>query len=304
MQGQYPNKRRRPNRAVRAAGAAFIIIILLLLVCIIELFMLASLNARVKKLGLDGDTMQGHTGALESPDTTGELPANTVHPGQKTAVLSVTEDYGQEYIDKIIFVGDSTTYGMKSRSYAVLAGGTETKQVWVPVAKGSDGTETPTLSLDIEITKKTIIYPRTGVEMTIAEAAATEKPEYMVITIGINNGVPFLTEDEFKRCYRKFLDAIIKATPDTKIILQSVYPVAKNNDKTSITNEKIDRANGWIADLALEHNLKYLNTNAYLKDTDGYLYSSYQNGDGIHLNKTGFEAVLAYIRTHGYPKND
>ena len=89
----------------------------------------------------------------------------------------------------------------------------------------------------------------------------------------------------------------------TKIILQSIYPVASNNTKESITNEKIDRANGWIKELAEEYNIKYLNTNPSLKDADGYLKMSYQNGDGIHLNRSGFEAVLAYIRTHGYPKS-
>ena len=61
--------------------------------------------------------------------------------------------------------------------------------------------------------------------------------------------------------------------------------------------------NGWIKELTEEYNLKYLNTNPSLKDSDGYLQISYQNGDGIHLNRSGFEAVLNYIRTHGYPKN-
>jgi len=184
---------------------------------------------------------------------------------------------------------------MKSKAYHVLTGGTETRQVWTP--------ESGTLSLDPNIAKALIHNPYSGTDMTIAEAAGQVKPEYMVLTVGLNNGVPFLDEGEFKLCYRKLINAIVAASPNTKIILQSIYPVASNNTKESITNEKIDRANGWIKELAEEYNIKYLNTNPSLKDADGYLKMSYQNGDGIHLNRSGFEAVLNYIRTHGYPKS-
>ena len=129
-----------------------------------------------------------------------------------------------------------------------------------------------------------------------------------MITLGINNGVPCLGEDEFKRCYRKLLDALIAASPDTKIMLQSIFPVSSDySQKTpSITNEKIDRANVWVTDLALEyekHGVKFLDTNPILKDSTGCLNAAYSNGDGLHLNKIGYEKVLTFIRTHGYPKS-
>lgn len=282
---------RRSSRAVNIASAAVIIIFLLLAVLIVELVVLAILNAKLRAEGLGPSDTTG-TETVSTGGTTAP-PQKINEPGYNSAYLDLTADYGQSYIDKIIFVGDSTTYGMKSRTYACLAGGTDTKQVWTP--------ESGTLSLDIDIAEAFIVYPRTGNNMSIASAAALEKPEYMVITLGLNNGVPFLTESQFKQCYRKLLDAVIAASPSTKIMLQSIYPVASNNDKETITNEKIDRANTWVADLALEYDLKYLDTNPTLKDTDGFLNYSYQNGDGIHFNKSGFEAVLMYIRTHGYP---
>ena len=70
-----------------------------------------------------------------------------------------------------------------------------------------------------------------------------------------------------------------------------------------ITNEKIDLANKWIEQLAEEYGLKYLHTNPTLKGEDGYLIQSYQNGDGLHMQQSGFKVILNYIRTHGYPKN-
>ena len=48
-----------------------------------------------------------------------DTPAQVSHPQSDysaiapTALLAKTEDAGQEYIDGIIFVGDSTTYGLK-----------------------------------------------------------------------------------------------------------------------------------------------------------------------------------------------
>ena len=55
--------------------------------------------------------------------------------------------------------------------------------------------------------------------------------------------------------------------------------------------------------LAEEYGLKYLHTNPALKGDDGYLVMSYQNGDGLHMQQSGFKVILNYIRTHGYPKN-
>jgi lysophospholipase L1-like esterase/uncharacterized membrane protein len=287
------------NRYLRAATGAVIVIVVLLFVCIVELFVLAMLNAKLQdKEGPSTDTKAALATSTAGPD-------DTSGPATNPAYLGPTEDYGQDYIDKIIFVGDSTTYHLVS--YTVLSGGRDTKQVWVPIFE-ENGSKLPTLSLDINIAQVQINYPRTGEKMTIPEAAAREKPEYMVITLGINNGVPCLGEDEFKRCYRKLLDALIAASPDTKIMLQSIFPVSSDySQKTpSITNEKIDRANVWVTDLALEyekHGVKFLDTNPILKDSTGCLNAAYSNGDGLHLNKIGYEKVLTFIRTHGYPKS-
>ena len=99
------------------------------------------------------------------------------------------------------------------------------------------------------------------------------------------------------------LDAVKAASPETKIILQSIYPVATNSEYRDITNPRIDVANGWVESLAEEYGFRYLDTNSSLKGDDGYLIHSYQNGDGLHMNTSGLNAILKYIRTHGYPNN-
>ena len=233
----------------------------------------------------------------EATSDTGSEQAPTTEPKtEKSPVtLAQTADMGQAYQDSIIFVGDSTTAHLRSRG--VLTGGTATQQVWVPADN--------TLLLDFNITKKKIVHPATGIEMTIAEAAAQDKPAYMVLTIGLNGITSFVNNKNlYQNCYGNLIDAIREASPETKIMLQSVYPVAANQktftaDAVTL-NGYIDILNGYVKELAATKEVKYLDTNSALKGPDGLLPESYQNGDGIHLTAEGYRVILNYIRTHGY----
>ncbi|NLO48022.1 MAG: hypothetical protein GX111_06875 [Clostridiales bacterium] len=234
----------------------------------------------------------------ESPDASPETatpqtntpssPPTQMIPGSD-AQLSSTDDMGQEYIDKIIFLGDSTTYGLKY--YEVLSGGKETKQVWTPVSG--------TLTLSQQ-GFATIVYPPTGEEIPIRDAVERAKPEIMVITLGVN-GVSFMDEDYFKSEYTSLVNDIRETSPDTKVILQSIFPIASNYEyQGDINNTNISAANGWILAIAEETGVKYLDTYSVLIGSDGYMPQEYHNGDGLHLNKDSFNLVLNYIRTHGY----
>ncbi|MBE6538772.1 MAG: hypothetical protein E7671_04865 [Ruminococcaceae bacterium] len=229
---------------------------------------------------------------VETEEITEEITTEEISEPDEPAstVLGETEDMGQEYIDSLIFLGDSTSYGLKA--YKMLKDEKNTKQVWT--------TKTATLSLGDILTKK-IVYPNTGKEMTIAEAAALAKPEYLVITLGIE-GVTFLDEDAFKAQYTSLVEAVKVASPETKIMLQSIFPVAssfKTTDK--LNNPLVDKANGWVLSIAENTGVRYLDTQSVLKDENGALNPKYDNGgNGINLNDTGFNAVLNYIRTHGY----
>lgn len=301
MHKRYNNlPRQNGGRVSRALWCAIAVIILLVVVCMVEIVVLASVRADSPDVKKPNDTSSGDTQG-GSPDTTPftpDTPTNStadtpVAVTPSTARLAETADLGQEYVDKLIFVGDSTTYGLKA--YGVLSGGKNTTQVWTP-ASG-------TYSLNALVATYKIVYPPTGEELTVAEAAAKAKPEYMVITLGVNYGVPYCGEGEFKKYYRLLLDAVKAASPETKIILQSIYPVATNSEYRDITNPRIDVANGWVESLAEEYGFRYLDTNSSLKGDDGYLIHSYQNGDGLHMNTSGLNAILKYIRTHGYPNN-
>lgn len=219
----------------------------------------------------------------------GEGTAATDAPQTSSVVLGETEDAGQEYIDKLTFLGDSTTYGLKY--YEVLSGGKNTTQVWTP-ASG-------TLTL-YNYATATIVFPEDGQEISIVDAVTRKQPEYLVITLGVN-GVAEMDEDWFKQDYTALVQSIQAASPNTKIICNSIYPVENDYEYiNSINNTNIPQANEWIKAVAEATGCKYADSASVLKAEDGSLREDYGNGDGIHLNADGFNAVLEYLRTHAY----
>jgi len=205
-----------------------------------------------------------------------------------TARLPLTADAGRDYLDRIVFLGDSTTYGLiyyYGKGYSALP---KPEKVWTP----KEG------YLTLAYYQSAKIYDRAvGDELGIAEAAARTKPEIMVITLGVD-GISFMGEEDFVSTYRQLIADIRAASPDTKLILNSIYPVANSyRYQKDINNDKINAANGWIEGLAEELGLPFLYSWECLAE-NGVLPETAHNGDGLHLTGESFEKVVTYIRTH------
>lgn len=250
---------------------------------------ISSLLTRFTVMAIAVSALLLFTGCTSDPQSfegaTEDLEANAI-PG---ALLTETGDMGVEYLERMIFVGDSNTAHLVG--FGVLPGGKSTDRVWLP--KGN------TITLDSEITNKTVLFPATGEYLTIPDAAAKGKPEYLVISLG-TNGVATLSETQFKYCYKKLINAIRAASPETRIIVQSIYPVTAQYE--GFSNSDVDRANIWLLSLAEECGVKYADTASVLKDSHGSLKEEYNSDhmDGYHINKEAAELILLYIRTHGY----
>ena len=195
---------------------------------------------------------------------------------------AVEEASGSDPVASLTFLGDSITAHMQSR--AALA----PSQIWA--------TKERYLNLDSRICYARIVAPDTGEEELIADVAARLKPAHLVITLGVDYGVYYYRHDLslFAKYYEKLLDVIRAASPDTRIYLQSIFPVTA--ESKSITNEMIDNANAVIREIAQKRNLSYLDTQSVLRDTDGYLKKKYcYSEDGIHLTDTAYDEILGYI---------
>ena len=214
------------------------------------------------------------------------------------ALLPEGQDAGEEYIDSFIFLGESTTYHLKSRG--VLKGGTATKQVW--------SNKLGTINLDATIVSLKIVYPQTNEELSIAEALRRSRPERILLTFGLNGAVDKIRrgEEYFKACYLSLIELIRETSPDTDIILQSCFPIGRDMDMSAYTvdaltlNGYIDIINSWTLRLAAREGLKYLNTAEALRDGEGFLKAEYASEDFYHLNTEAYRVILSYIRTHPY----
>jgi len=238
------------------------------------------------------------TGGANPAEGTEPPPAGSDLPGEGAAqpgnppvgqtgpvILAETADMGEEYVDSFVFLGDSTTYGLGY--YGVV----DKEQIWTP----SGGTLTLSLW-----SYTAIAYPDTGEELMLAECVAAKKPEYLLITLGVN-GVSFMDEATFKSEYTKLIECVRENSPETKIIVNSIYPVASSYAHLSdINNTKIGQANEWLKSVAETTGTRYLDSISVLLGSDGWLPESLHNGDGMHLNATGFEQIMHYLRTHGY----
>ncbi len=202
-------------------------------------------------------------------------------------VQAATES--DHFIDTLTFLGDSTTAHMLSR--APLKDGERSKSVWIAKSRY--------LNLSPRITYEKIVCPTNGAEMTIAEVAATVRPTRLVITLGIDYGVYYYRNDPdtFAYYYEKLLNAIGEASPQTTVILQSIFPVGKSS--SVITNEMIDRANAVIADIAKRRSLIYVDANTPLKDNEGYLAPAYcYSEDGIHISRAGYDVIFENLKKY------
>jgi hypothetical protein len=220
--------------------------------------------------------------------TPAPTPVPTPTPTPTPVILAETEDAGQAYQDAIVFYGDSNTNGL--RLHELLPGGYNTNQIWTPMSG------TLTLSRwDID----KIVYPESWTEMDVTEAMALKKPQYLLINLGMN-GVSFMDEDYFTETYAAMVEALQSASPDTKIILSSIYPVADGYLGEDLTNAKIDAANGWILKIAQDKGLRYLDVQSILKGPEGDLPEDFHDGNGFHLTVEKYLDVLTYLRTHAW----
>ncbi|MBQ9133342.1 MAG: hypothetical protein IJX64_02285 [Clostridia bacterium] len=211
------------------------------------------------------------------------VPALSDTVPESDVLLVSTEHGGADYLSRIVFLGDSRTYGLKA--FSMLDGGEETAQVWTP--------RSGTMSIwDMQLQK--IVYPETDTEMTCAEAAALKQPEILVISLGFN-GFEMVQKEYFVSEYLKLIESIQAASPNTKIVLQSMFPVCRSY--TLISNDSIREGNKWIVEIAKRAEVYYLNTQEVLTDDAGYLIEDYST-DGCHLTPLGLDVELEYICTH------
>lgn len=216
----------------------------------------------------------------------GILTVPTQAENREPFVLPANE---KDTLSGVYFFGESTTAHL-----ARVGGVLDTDEYRGKILRDESGTR----YLDMRILSSPVIYE--GEKISFADAIKRAQPRVLVLSFGLN-GITRWTHDPevFLRNYRALIDDVLSRSPNTKILLQSVYPVGENTSFSAHTqevNRQISDLNSHISSLAKEYqSIEYVNTATLLTDADGALNAAYDVGDGIHLTNEAYRIILTFL---------
>lgn len=136
-----------------------------------------------------------------------------------------------------------------------------------------------------------------GVKTRLLYAVEEYKPDIMILNFGTFS-TTWISEEVFFERANSMIEKIKEKSPNTKIILISIYPIMKGTINNNFKQDIINKYNFLILELAYKHNIKYLDVQEVLKGTDGYGKDEFFVSDKFHLTNLGHSTVKEYIKTH------
>lgn len=119
-------------------------------------------------------------------------------------------------------------------------------------------------------------------------------PTKVFILIGTNDLVySGLDNDGIKNNIEEIINKIYEKNSNTKIYLESIYPVNNSLNKEIVetrTNDNIKDLNNKIEKICNNNKCTYINMYGNLTDKNGNMKRIY-TVDGLHLNKIGYKVV-------------
>ena len=194
--------------------------------------------------------------------------------------LKKTKNYGNEYFNKITMVGDSNIMNMYLNGYL----------------NGLRAWAIPCLHAESMHSIEINLYGL-GIKMKLLDAVEKYKPETMILNFGTFS-TAWISEETFIKKANAMIEQIKEKSPNTKIILISIYPIKKGDNINKFQQDIINKYNFLILEMAYKHGLKYLDVQEVLKGDDGYGKEEYFVDDKFHLTLLGHSTVKEYIKTH------
>lgn len=127
-----------------------------------------------------------------------------------------------------------------------------------------------------------------GVLNRIEDYKSLKKAFKIILFIGIND-LGSVDDNQIIENFEKIFEKV----PIDKLIVVSLLPVTKQYELggKKITNERIKKFNKKLQTLCRQKGIKYLDINSQFSDKSGYLIESFELGDGIHLNMSGYKVL-------------
>lgn len=144
---------------------------------------------------------------------------------------------------------------------------------------------------NLSIKNRGIIGDYTSTLYNRLEPIIEEKPEKIFIEIGINDLGINLPNDSLVNNYIKIIDKLQSKTPNSKIYIQSIFPV-KNDSQylKSITNPEVNKnvvlVNKELKSICEKKKMTYIDIYSSF-ELEGQMNPKYSI-DGVHLNGAGY----------------
>lgn len=186
-----------------------------------------------------------------------------------------------EFDETVAFIGNSRTQGF------IMYNGLTKVQDYTYIG----------LMVDTAMTKE-FVKTGNGEKITLLQDMRNKDIKKVYIMLGINE-LGWSYPSVFKLKYEELIDEIRKVKPDCDIYVQSIIPVTKSKDQSDkiFNNANVKKFNKLIKEVANEKNVKYLDVQSVLVNSEGYL-SEDASTDGIHIGKRYCEKWLNYLKNN------
>lgn len=213
----------------------------------------------------------------------GQSTTQSAKDEEAETVLAYSGTKSETYLNHCIFLGDSRTVAMANYGYVA-----------------EDSTLAEVGLAHVNAINHTYTYS-TGLQYTMSTYLETHRADVIYISYGVN-GISFTEEEQYKEKYGELVDYVMDAAPDSKIVIQGIWPIREGYAMTEkFTNANIDYYNDFLLELAEEKGVYYLDSNEVLKDDYNMMKDEYNSGDGLHYNEAGYEEAVSYLLSHTVP---
>ena len=221
--------------------------------------------------GVGGDLL-----IVDTEDTGGESDEPQTQPPYLNGSSSYSFTPEQEaFIASCLFMGDSIcsglgSYGLSSNCYA--RAGVAARNI-------------------LEFT-----FDFGGSQVGPLTALVNSGSKNLVFLMGTND-VNIVSAQEFAEDYDDFLSKVEAACPGVTIYVLSVPPVTEDSD--FCYNYRLDDLNTELKSMAesSSRSRHYIDCASLLKNEGGALRETYSAGDGVHLSKAAYYAILYALCT-------
>ncbi len=145
------------------------------------------------------------------------------------------------------------------------------------------------------------VPPQSGAYDTLSAMLSAKQYGKIYIMFGINE-LGTGTSESFAEYYKSVVDQICQMQPNAIVYIQSIINVSASAETDVISNANINEKNILLEQLADNQQIFYIDLNATLVDSNGYLNSDYTS-DGVHLGGSSLPLWKDCLLTHAMQKN-